>query len=355
LFPFGPPESESDGPALWIDSDSGTFSTLTIEFPGAVFLATKTYSINYVRRVGEDYYTGTMTVTIGAANVDTATFSLPGNAPGYYSFSPISTALADFPGGTPTSVQISLTRTVASYAVRHEKLPANISYYMDSIRINAARSTMTNFSGPFNAEGGAVAVELPTFRRWDELFYSGGIPYPSPFSVISNVEGKRVIENSKGLSAFGHCDFLGEPVDPLLTDAVVGVPGSGALSSASLDDLCGGVVLCIRTSLTNTAGRDGWWQAFWATESETDSQLWSRREAEYSPTTKLNAQQEFKAISLVSHNPDHFRAGVAALRSAGQRINKFGGALVKTGIGAPLGGSLQFAGNAANQIFGSLL
>jgi hypothetical protein len=346
---FDPPEGLAEGSYIWIDSNASATNVLNITYPGNSFLANTTYYMGYVRRIGNAMYFAVLSVTTGGAATNSVTFTLPATSSGYYCFIP----MGSFPEAIPTALNIVTNRGgVSSYAIRHSFLPSGLCDQMESIRVNACRVIMTNFSGPFNAEGGAVACELPSFKRWDEVCFNNGSNTSSPFSVLANLEGKKVIDNAEGISAFGHADITADPRDPLQigNNFIAG----GTYSSPSLDDLGGGTYIIMRTALANTAARDGWWQVYWATESETDSQLWTRQDPEYTPTTILNAQQAFKKVSVITHNPNHFREGVNALRNLAGTGERMGDVLISTGVGAAVGAPLKFASGFWNKMLGAI-
>jgi len=337
-------DDPDEGTMVWL----GSSASIVISYTGAPLLGASGYSLAYVRRIGNYFETGISTYTPGSS-VSIGTWSF--GAPGYYCFMPVMPVnSAAWPGIVPVQVRITETFTNGEYVIQHEQLPSSITTSVESTRINAARITMTNFSGPFNAEGGAISTELSTYDRWDEILYSGGNPASSPFSILMNMPDSYPIENSQGISGAPHPDLDAEPVDNQAVSGVT-IAGANVINTPRLSDICGGQMVVVRTGLTNTAARDGVWAVTWATESESSSQLWNHRTPDYPPFITQEAADRFKRFRTISHNPDHFRKGIAALRQIANTGEKVGNALIDTGVGAPLGGAITAGSRFLKKIF----
>lgn len=345
---FADPDGE-EGSFVWIDGTTNLTVAITCNTSVAVYANSTTYNLGFCRRAGTIVEYGILQSTTGAGGpYNSITFTSTTLKPGYYSFKASGNLVPAAGGVAITNMVIQETVGASGcYLINHDPLPASIAVTMDNTRINAGRAIMTNFSGPFNAEGGAVAYELPRSERWDDFCIDSGGQYTgSPFTNVSNADLSEDIENSEGISIAAHPDLRSEPVDNMIASATNGTVNSNVMMSPpTFDDISGGVMLVIKTALTNTAARDGLWQLYYATESQTDSQLYPKRHAEYSPLVVLEAEAKFKNFSLITGNPDHFAKGVQALRSLMDKGNRVSDALINSGVGIGVGAPLKFATN----------
>jgi len=346
----------TEGNWVWLDgANAQTYSIVLTLAAGVAFAATN-YTLDYCRRFADRVTYGA--VTQAAAAGQTITWN-PSLQPGYYAFKLPNgtTAGAIFNAAIQISaftISVSNAAGVAVNWVAHDPLPANMCVTMDAIRINATRATMTNFSGPFNAEGGAAAYEMPVSTNWSRYAEdpASGTFGPSIFTNLLNANGSEEFENSQGISAAGHPDLHKEPVDCSDSEVAIGNTNAAtAMTSPSFDDIGGGVILVVRTGVTNTAARDGLWQVFYHTESQNDSQQYTSYPAMVGPVELLEAEGLFKNFRTITHNPDHFRKGISALRNVFAGGERVGDALISTGIGGGLGGTIKGYSGIAKRLF----
>jgi hypothetical protein len=270
---------------------------------------------------------------------------MPVNLAGYYSFYVPTT----FPGSGATCTW-TLSGTVAAapaemQIVRHDPLPSNITYAMEAVRTNAARAVLSNFSGPFNSEGGAAAYEMPSTDAWYEFTHPNAAPTTSVLTNVIKQPEATLINNLDGCSIAAHPQINVDPVDTQAISTVTGVATTIDAQSATYPSsaLCGGTIIVIRTALSLPNARDGFWQLYFAVESESSSQLFMCRTPDYSPLVVLEAQARFRSFRTITGNPDHFSKGLAKLRSIAKTGERVGNALVSTGVGGAFGGQLMGA------------
>jgi len=340
---FSDPDGE-EGNYVWITAANTTVA-ITMVATSNIYAAATQYTLNWARRSGSSIAYGSLATTTGGAATNTIVFSSAALLPGYYAFRVSGNLLPSGGGVSFTSVTVQETVGAGgTYMISHDPLPANIAVTMDGTRVNAARATMTNFSGPFNAEGGAVAYELPNSERWDEYAVNpaSGQFGTSIFTNLSNADGSEDIENEEGVSVAAHPDLRREPADNMLASGINGAANSASMMTApSLDDIAGGVMLCIKTAIALSNARDGLWQIWYHTESQCSSQLFPKYHAAYSPLVILEAEALFKNFRLITHNPDHFTKGVQALRSMFGKGEALGDALISTGVLGGPGGLIK--------------
>lgn len=338
--------------AIWLESNTNMPLTLTLQQGATNFTATTTYNINYLRRSGGDLNVGMMTMTTGGAAVSAITFTLPANKAGYYSF----WLGSNFVQNQTANFNIGCTVIGESGITRHEPLPSNVGAKFETCRTNSARATLTNTAGPFGAEGAAAAYEMPSADAWYEFVYPNALPVPSVLSACIAQDGAVLIEDIEGCSVAAHPRIDSDPVDCQSVSEVTGVIVSQTNPQASYPHsaLCGGVLLCMRTALTATAARDGYWQIHYHTESETGDQTYTKYPPMYSPLEVLEAQSRFRAFRAITGNPDHFVKGLTALRKLTGTVDRVGDGLVSTVVGAPLGGSVKGASAAVKAFLGAM-
>lgn len=340
-----------EGNFVWIDGGSNVSHSIAIVAASAAFTATL-YTLYMARRFGSRTGYVQLTFTPGAPTANLTFTAAAGTIqPGYYALR-VNGANVAATTLLSITIQANLGGGQPQYFVAHAPAPAGICTTMDAIRINAARGTMTNFSGPFNAEGGAAAYEMPIADRWDEYVEdtASGTYGLSVFTNVVNSDGAMVFENADGISLPVHPDLQKEPVDCTDASSIGSNTVTANLAVPSFDDISGGTMLVIRTAPGNTAARDGLWQISYHSESQNSSQLYTKYPPAYSPLVVLEADGLFKSMRTISHNPNHFRAGVSALRSIMSRGGNVGDALISTGVAAPLGGTIKGASGIGKKL-----
>lgn len=343
---------EETGAFMWVDF-AGTASTLTITLNTGTWTNATVYSLNFIRRVDSFYGAGTVTATgTGGAGL---TFTLPAVS-GYYMFqldiATVWTAPSNPSWTDGTAILASIAPVAGGVVMRHDPLPSNIAVTLDSIRINAARATMTNFSAPLAAEGAAVAYECPSSDRWDSYIFSTGA-WGDPFSTLSGQQGREIRVAAEGLSIAAHPNINKEPTDTSTITSLTGIANS-TMAPVSFDAVCGASILCVRTGLANADARDGLWQIYYHTEGETGSQLFTQRPADYSPLVILEAEARFRNFRTISGNPNHFKKGMAAIGQIMNKADRIGNAMIATGIGAPMGGALKGVVAASKHFYNAI-
>lgn len=334
---FDSPNDE-EGALVWADATNAGAPTLTFTYRGALatFFAVGTnYKVYYCRRIANSIDLGVL--TFAGDNSKIWAVALPGA--GYYSFVPAFDDSANVVDESGFGIKIT---KAAGMCVYHDPLPAAVSTAVDSIRVNAARPIITNFTSPLNAEGGATGYELPDGETWCGYAYSGDTAVSSIFTNVMEANDAQVKTYADGVSSFYHPAIEEELVDTT-QDGIVAASQADAFGSDAApmrvpwSALSGGVMLVAKTALSEPGARDGIIQTFWHVECETESQLFATGPPQHSPAVIEETYYRLRFIRVVTGNPNHV---VAAIRSVAGFLRKN---LPKVGTALTLGGAVLTA------------
>jgi hypothetical protein len=282
---------------FWVDATSGAPTTLSLT--NLVVSA----GITYVLR---KWVNGLVTeVTVTTATNASGVLNISLTSSGYYTFTILTLAGAL----NTTTMRNTVTGTSSVYCHNHfPGLSSNIQSAPD-IRTTAAALMYTNDAAPLYRQGKITAFQAMGGEEWTQ--YGLGSTTSGVFSSIASLNGSRVKTAENGLYAFlkpsDDTDFDNVPV----ADDVAVYADSAILPYPLVPDSDYLVVYC---SISQQAGRDGYWTPTWGIEYETQDNWHSVAAPIIPPDQYMDAVFLSTRLEQFHENPLHLSDITSFLR-----------------------------------------